>query len=39
MTRSIVSKAWGQLRRLLRRVTLISAGWTASGAAGDAHDW
>ncbi|MEL7591257.1 MAG: oligosaccharide flippase family protein [Anaerolineaceae bacterium] len=29
MTRSIISKAWGQLRRLLRRVTLISAGWTA----------
>ena len=28
MTRSIVTKAWGQLRKLLRRVTLISAGWT-----------
>lgn len=29
MTRSIVSKTWAQLRRLLKRVTLISAGWTA----------
>ena len=28
MTRSIVAKAWHQLRRLLKRVTLISAGWT-----------
>jgi len=28
MTRSVVSKAWGQLRNLLKRVTLISAGWT-----------
>lgn len=28
MTRSIVSRAWAQLRRLLRRVTLISASWT-----------
>lgn len=29
MTRSIVSKMWGQLRRLLKRVTLVSATWTA----------
>jgi O-antigen/teichoic acid export membrane protein len=28
MTRSIVNKAWRELRRLLKRVTLISAGWT-----------
>lgn len=28
MTRSIVAKSWDQLRKLLRRVTLISAGWT-----------
>ena len=28
MTRSIVSRLWSQLRRLLRRVTLISASWT-----------
>lgn len=28
MTRSIVNRAWGQLRNLLKRVTLISAGWT-----------
>jgi O-antigen/teichoic acid export membrane protein len=28
MTRSIVARAWSQLRRLLKRVTLISAGWT-----------
>jgi O-antigen/teichoic acid export membrane protein len=29
LTRSIVTGAWGQLKRLLRRVTLISASWTA----------
>ena len=28
MTRSILAKSWRQLRRLLKRVTLISAGWT-----------
>jgi len=28
MTRSIVAKSWHQLRKLLRRVTLVSAGWT-----------
>lgn len=28
MTRSIVAKTWDQLRKLLRRVTLLSAGWT-----------
>lgn len=28
MTRSIVSRIWGQLRRLLKRVTLISTVWT-----------
>lgn len=28
LTRSIVTKAWSQLRSLLRRVTLISAAWT-----------
>ncbi len=28
MTRSIVARLWSQLRRLLKRVTLISASWT-----------
>ncbi len=28
MTRSVVSRSWGQLRRLLRRMTFISASWT-----------
>jgi O-antigen/teichoic acid export membrane protein len=28
MTRAIVTRAWGELRRLLKRVTLISAAWT-----------
>ena len=28
MTRSVVAKTWSELRRLLKRVTLISAGWT-----------
>lgn len=28
MTRSIVTRAWGELRRLLKRVTLISTAWT-----------
>lgn len=28
MTRSIVARLWAQLRRLLKRVTLISASWT-----------
>lgn len=28
LTRSVVSKMWAQLRKLLRRVTIISASWT-----------
>lgn len=28
MTRSVVSRTWQQLRRLLRRMTIISASWT-----------
>lgn len=28
MTRSVVSRSWKQLRRLLRRMTIISASWT-----------
>ncbi len=34
ITRAIASRQWARLRKLLRRVTLIAAGWTAAVAIG-----
>jgi O-antigen/teichoic acid export membrane protein len=34
ITRSIATRAWKQLRKLLRRVTIIAGGWTAAVAVG-----